>query len=109
MPTKLGILLINSADGIYYPGQEVIGDVIVTLGKSCTVSSEWGFIDYQSVESKEPFDCFLELLLTICGVGKSKFYDQEKARKGTFRGKERYLNSELVLYQPYGTQLNNCT
>ncbi|EAT40071.1 AAEL008172-PA [Aedes aegypti] len=79
MLTKLEILLLDNPGGIYYPGQELIGDVVVTLGKSCSVS---------------------KLLLTINGVGKTKFADRESGSKGVLKGKERYLNSELVLYQP---------
>ncbi|XP_062565160.1 arrestin domain-containing protein 17-like [Armigeres subalbatus] len=78
MLTKLEILLIDNPGEIYYPGQELIGDVVVTLGKSCSVS---------------------KLLLTINGVGKTKFADRESGSKGPLKGKERYLNSALVLYQ----------
>lgn len=46
-----------------------------------------------------------ELLLTINGVGKTKFADRESGSKGVLKGKERYLNSELVLYQPLGLRI----
>ncbi|XP_055610920.1 arrestin domain-containing protein 2-like [Uranotaenia lowii] len=81
MPTvRLEIAITNSADGIFYPGQELIGDVVVTLAKSCTVS---------------------KLILTIFGVGKTKWYERSAGRGSiAYRGKERYLYSELVLFQP---------
>ncbi|XP_058454318.1 arrestin domain-containing protein 2-like [Malaya genurostris] len=79
MPTKLGIVFTNSTDGIFYPGQEVIGDVVVTLGKSTNVS---------------------KLKITILGVGKTKWYERQGRASIAYKGKERYLYSELVLFQP---------
>ncbi|XP_053695818.1 arrestin domain-containing protein 17-like [Sabethes cyaneus] len=78
MPPKLEIILTNSTDGIFYPGQEVIGDVIVTLRKSYNVS---------------------KLKLTIFGVGKTKWFERQGRGSIAYKAKERYLYSELVLFQ----------
>ncbi|KAL1374118.1 hypothetical protein pipiens_004987 [Culex pipiens pipiens] len=81
MPTRLEIVLSNSSDGIFYPGQELIGDVNAVLSKTCNVS---------------------RLRLTISGVGKTTWYEQYSGRGATtFKGKERYLYSELILFQPF--------
>ncbi|XP_055640546.1 arrestin domain-containing protein 17-like [Toxorhynchites rutilus septentrionalis] len=83
MPSRLDIVLTNSADGIYYPGQELIGDVIVEFDKCCKVS---------------------KLALTISGKGKTKWYERRGARHHytvTYRGKEQHLHSQLVLFQSH--------
>ncbi|XP_058825949.1 arrestin domain-containing protein 2-like [Topomyia yanbarensis] len=96
MRIKVEVVLTSGSDGVFYPGQEVIGEVIVGLTKTIKVS---------------------RVKLLICGVGKTEwseangngarflsleqflFQANDTASSTVYSGKERYLYSELVLCQ----------
>ncbi|XP_055641432.1 arrestin domain-containing protein 2-like [Toxorhynchites rutilus septentrionalis] len=96
MTVKIEIVLTSGVDGVFYPGQEVIGEAIVVLTKTIRVS---------------------RLKLTISGIGKTEwseansqngrflnleqflFQANDAASSTTYTGKECYLHSELILCQ----------
>ncbi|XP_055610917.1 arrestin domain-containing protein 2-like [Uranotaenia lowii] len=96
MTIKVEIVLTGDSDGVFYPGQEVKGEVIVILTKTIRVS---------------------RIKLSVCGVGKTEwsevdsesgrylnleqflFQVNDAASSTIYSGKERYLYSELILAQ----------
>ncbi|XP_058448786.1 arrestin domain-containing protein 2-like [Malaya genurostris] len=96
MRIKVEVVLTSGTDGVFLPGQEVVGEVIVELTKTIKIS---------------------RVKLLICGIGKTEwsettsnsarflsleqflFQANDAASSTVYSGRERYLYSELVLCQ----------
>ncbi|XP_053690828.1 arrestin domain-containing protein 2-like [Sabethes cyaneus] len=97
MRIKVEVILTSGSDGVFHPGQEVVGEVLVGLTKTIKVTrvklvvcglglTEWNEVDGRSAR-------FLTL---------EQFFFQanDTASSTTYSGRERYMYSELVLSQP---------